>query len=121
MFLILLLFCHYLADFCLTWPDLIQAKANARHLWPILLHASVHAVLMGLCLLMFGVGIGKMAWLVLFEWATHFAIDTAKARLSAVNPLLADLKHKPYWMLFGLDQLLHQVVVIVIWYFSMSH
>ena len=120
MFLILLLTCHYLADFCLTWPDLIQAKANARHLWPILLHASVHAVLMGLCLLMFGVGIGKMAWLVLFEWATHFAIDTAKARLSIAIPLFADTHKKPYWMLYGLDQLMHQVVVIIIWHITIA-
>lgn len=121
LLLIALLVCHYLADFCLTWPRLIQSKSDGKSMWPIAQHASVHALLMGCCLLVFGVGCIQLLALVVFEWVSHFLLDTMKAWLSAVNSLLADLRHKPYWMLFGLDQLLHQVVVIVIWYYSMSH
>ena len=42
--------------------------------------------------------------------------DVCKAAVSVKLPLLADIKQKPYWVLFGLDQLLHQLVVVVIWY-----
>ena len=116
LLLIVLLICHYLADFCLTWPALIRSKADGRNVWPILLHAVLHAVLMGACLLVFGVNVELSLWLMLLEVVTHFVIDFGKAAVSVKVPLLADVKQKAYWVLFGLDQLLHQLVVVVIWY-----
>lgn len=118
LLLVALLVSHYLADFCLTMPVMIRAKADGKTLWPIALHAAIHALLMGCCLLIFG-----MCWTLLlawsaFEWATHFIIDTAKARLSVAIPQLSDMRHKPYWIVYGLDQLLHQVVVVTIWYWA---
>lgn len=119
--LIVLLVCHYLADFCLTWSGLIQSKADGKNLWPIIQHAAVHGLLMGLCVLAYGTGL-RMAFLVIaFEWVTHFLIDTAKALLSVAVPLLADAKHKPYWVLYGFDQFLHQLVVVAIWYTMVAH
>lgn len=115
--LVSLFICHYLADFCLTWPGLIQSKADGRNAWPIMQHAAVHALLMGVCLLMCGIGPWLSLLMMAFEWATHFLIDTAKARLSAVFPMLSDARHKTYWMLYGIDQLLHQLVIVLIWYF----
>lgn len=116
LLLIALLICHYLADFCLTWPALIRSKADGRNVWPILLHAAVHAVLMGVCLLVYGVNTEQLFLLMSLELVTHFIIDVGKAALSVKIPLLADIKRKPYWVLFGLDQLLHQLVVVAIWY-----
>ena len=116
LLLIALLICHYLADFCLTWPALIRSKADGRNVWPILLHAAVHAVLMGVCLLVFGVTTEQLFLLMSLELVTHFVIDVCKAAVSVKIPLLADIKQKPYWVLFGLDQLLHQLVLVVIWY-----
>ena len=110
-----LLACHYLADYCLTMQVMIRAKADGRQLGPILLHAAVHAVLMGACLLVFGVSGRLLAVLMLIELGTHFIIDTCKARLTAAKPVLANPKHKTYWMLYGFDQLLHQLVVVLIW------
>ena len=55
-------------------------------------------------------------WLMLLEVVTHFVIDFGKAAVPVKVPLLADVKQKAYWVLFGLDQLLHQLVVVVIWY-----
>lgn len=115
---IALLVCHYLADFCLTLPVMIRAKADGKTLWPIALHSLVHAVLMGVCLAVFGVRWGLLLQLLLLEFASHFIIDTAKARLSAHFPVLTDAQRKPYWMVYGFDQLLHQLVVIVIWYMA---
>lgn len=114
LFLIILLICHYLADFCFTSPAMIRAKADGRNPWPILLHSSIHAVLMGLCLLIWGVRMKALILLVLFELVSHFVIDTSKGLLTARFPILADQQRKPYWMLYGFDQLLHQLVVVAI-------
>ena len=116
--LLILLACHYLADFCLTTPSMIKAKADGRNVWPILLHAGIHAVLMGLCLLIWGVAWEMLLLLMLAELVSHFLIDTAKGRLTAHFPKLADMQQKPYWMLYGLDQLLHLLVIVCIWYCS---
>ena len=115
--IITLLVCHYLADFCLTSPAMIRAKADGHRVWPIVGHAAVHAVLMGLCMLV----VWSVSWKMLLmlmgvELVTHFLIDTSKGRLSASFPLLADRGHKPYWVLYGFDQLLHQFVVVFIWW-----
>ena len=118
-FLIIMLICHYLADFCFTSPAMIRAKADGRNPWPILLHSSIHAVLMGVCLLVWGVRMKALILLVLFELVSHFVIDTSKGLLTARFPILADQQHKPYWMLYGLDQLLHQLVVVAICFASL--
>ena len=113
--LILLLVCHYLADFCLTLPVMIRAKADGRGVGGIMLHAAVHAVLMGICLLIFGIRIELLLLLMSIEMVSHFIIDTAKGRVTVRWPVLSDASKKPYWMLYGLDQLFHQLVIVVIW------
>ena len=99
---------------------MIRAKADGRNLLPIVLHSSVHAVLIGLCLVAFGVEWKLLLLLALLELVSHFIIDTSKARLSARFPYLSDIRGKPYWMLFGCDQLLHQFVIVIIWFLSIS-
>ena len=59
--------------------------------------------------------------LMALELFSHFIIDTLKAKLSVKYPRLADPHQKSYWMLYGLDQLLHQLVVIAIWYMAVTH
>jgi len=114
--LIALLVCHYLADFCLTMPRMIRAKADGKELWPIALHAAIHAVLMGLCLLVYGAEWWLLLVLMMVELCSHFAIDVLKAQISIRFPYWSDNWRKPYWMLYGFDQLLHQMVVVVLWY-----
>ena len=115
LMLVSLLICHYLADFCFTSPVMIRAKADGRNPWPILLHASVHALLIGLCLLIWGIEWKLMLLLMLVELISHFLIDTGKGRLTSYFPILADQQKKPYWMLYGLDQLLHLLIIVGIW------
>ena len=111
LLLIVLLVCHYLADFCLTSPD-------GRNLLPILLHASIHGALMGICLLCWNVSWKCILAMIAWEIVSHFLIDLAKARVSVHFPRLADMRFRPYWMLFGFDQLLHLVVVVFIWHYA---
>lgn len=117
LLLIFLLVCHYLADFCLTSPTMIRAKADGRNPWPILLHAGIHAGLVGICLLCWQTPWKLLLLLILLELVTHFLIDTAKGRLTANFPILSDMQQKLYWMLYGFDQLLHLVVLVLIWHF----
>lgn len=32
-------------------------------------------------------------------------------------PAFGHQQQKPYWMLYGLDQLLHLLVIVIIWYY----
>ena len=111
-----LLVCHYLADFCFTTPAMIKAKADGRNPWPIMLHAGIHAGLVGICLLVWGISWKLLLILLLIEFVSHFLVDTAKGLLTAHYLILTDMKKKPYWMLYGFDQLLHLLVIVMIWY-----
>lgn len=115
LLLISLLICHYLADFCLTTPAMIKAKADGRKAGPILLHACIHAMLMGLCMLLFGVSWKMLLLLMLAELVSHYLIDTTKGLLTARFHSLADQQKRSYWMLYGFDQLLHLLVIVGIW------
>lgn len=119
LFLLLsLLVCHYLADFCFTSPAMIKAKADGRNPWPILLHAGIHAGLVGVCLLCWQISWSLLLMMMALELVSHFLFDTAKGRLSERFHHLADPQKKPYWMLYGFDQLLHLSVMVMIWFFS---
>jgi len=120
LLLISLLVCHYLADFVLTSPSMIRAKADGKTLLPIMLHAAIHALLMAVCLLLFGATWQVWALLVGVEWISHFLIDTAKGRLTALFPLLANSQQKPYWALYGFDQLLHLLIIVLIWFLAIE-
>ena len=117
----IMLICHYLADFCFTSPSMIRAKADGRNPWSILLHAGIHAGLIGLCLLVWGVSWKLLLMLVLIELVSHFLIDTIKGCLTARYSILTNMQKKPYWMLYGLDQLLHLLVIVIIWYYCIEN
>lgn len=114
--LIVLLFCHFFADYCFTTASMIRAKADGRNPWPIMIHAAVHTGLMAICLMLWGVSSKLLLIALAVECTTHFFVDWTKARLLVRFPSFADPKHKPYWMLYGFDQLLHQLVIVGIWY-----
>ena len=116
--LISLLVCHFLADYCLTTPQMIAAKASGKKLQHVALHALVHAALMGAVLLAFCVSC--VVGLFALELVTHFVIDYGKGFLGRKFPAFADNTKKLFWMLYGLDQLLHLLVIVVIVYFAVS-
>lgn len=118
--LISLLVSHFLADYCLTTPQMIEAKASGKHTQHIVLHAAVHAVLMGVVLAVFGVAFTIVLGLVALELVSHCLIDYFKGFLSRKYLSLGDNTKKPFWILYGLDQLLHLMVVVVMVYFSLT-
>lgn len=111
--LFLLMLCHWLADFTyLSTPWMLRAKATGKPLFPIFIHACVHGTLMCIVLLFFA-PIKTVLILTAFQIGTHFCIDVLKGKLNVWFPSLADAKNAYHWWVFGLDQMAHQSVIIL--------
>jgi hypothetical protein len=117
LLLISLFFCHFLADFPLSTKWMLAAKQKGEPFLPILVHAGIHAALMGLVLVLF-LHDEPNGWLYItklipFQWFTHFGIDVMKGKMMVWYPSTADTSNKLYWLLFGLDQFLHATVILL--------
>lgn len=116
MTLIILLFAaHYLADFTpLSRPYMLQAKAIGRPILPIFDHAFVHALLMGFIIKYFGYSAQVIGTCALLELVSHFAIDLLKGYVNYKFPSVRLPHNLWYWPIFGFDQFLHSVIIILI-------
>jgi hypothetical protein len=97
----------------LSNPWMLRAKNAGQPLLPILAHASVHGALM-MSVLIFFTDIQIALTLVLFEIATHFIIDVYKGKMNIWFPKLKEPANYLHWTVFGIDQLLHQTVILLI-------
>ncbi len=113
LLLALLFLCHFLADFSPLSTDwMLRAKSKGSPLFPIFVHAGVHASLM-FAVLFFFIPF-TLAWqLATFQWFTHFIIDVCKGKMNVLFPAVANSTNKSYWVLFGFDQLMHQLMIVV--------
>ena len=112
--LILLFFCHFLADY--TWLStswMLNAKRFGKPILPIWFHAKVHMGLMGIALLPFTGFTKQWGFICIFQLITHFLIDVWKGRMNGWFPILQDNTKKWHWVVFGLDQTLHSIVIIL--------
>ncbi|HMT01948.1 MAG TPA: DUF3307 domain-containing protein [Burkholderiales bacterium] len=115
--LIILFFCHFLADFTpLSTQKMLNAKALGTPLMPIWEHASVHSSLMMIPLYIFTKDIWFTFYLMGFQALTHFMIDVWKGKMNLRFPICRDNTNKAHWILFGFDQFLHAVVIIIMYY-----
>jgi hypothetical protein len=111
--LFLLMFCHWLADFThISTPWMQKAKQNGKPVFPIFIHACVHGTLMCIVLLFF-VPIKIVFVLTAFQICTHFCIDVLKGRLNVWFPSLANNTNPFHWYVFGVDQMFHQAVIVL--------
>jgi hypothetical protein len=107
---------HYLGDFTLlVTRRMLEAKAAADPIWPILVHAGVHTALVALVIAL----VALPTWPILLfacalEFVTHSAIDTGRAKLGRRYPVLNDPGRARFWHFLGIDQLLHAIVLIVV-------
>jgi hypothetical protein len=116
LLIFLLMLCHLIGDFSpLSTAWMLKAKSTGRPLVPILLHATVHGSLMIVVLLFFA-DVKTAFFLMLFEIITHFAVDVWKGRMNVWFPKLQDQTYYLHWTIFGIDQLLHQTVILTIVY-----
>lgn len=112
--LILLFICHFLADYTpLSTAWMLNAKRFGKPLFPIFCHAAVHACLMAITILLICGKSWTAVYLILFQLITHFIIDVWKGRMNGWFPILQDNTKKWHWVIFGLDQTLHAIVIIL--------
>lgn len=125
--LILLNICHWLADY--TWLSTMwmpNAKRLGKPLFPIFCHALIHATLMSVSIWIYisyvtnyWMGItAPEAKLFLIQLTTHFLIDVWKGRMNRWFPKLQSPTEKLHWVIFGFDQFLHQLVIILMVYIA---
>lgn len=120
--LIGLFFCHYLADYThLSTAWMLNAKRFGKPLFPIFIHALTHATLMFIAIWIFnsiklnywnGI-LSKEIYLFLFQLITHFLIDVWKGRMNGWLPSLQNPANKWHWVVFGFDQFLHALIIIL--------
>ena len=119
--LIGLFICHFLADYThLSTAWMLNAKRLGKPLFPIFIHASMHTMLMSFVLGWFIGFTNDWAYLVIFQWATHFLIDVWKGRMNGWFPSLQSPANKWHWIVFGFDQLLHALVIIAMSLYAVS-
>jgi hypothetical protein len=117
--LIGLFFCHLLADYThLSTAWMINAKRLGKPLYPILFHAKVHAILMGAFIKIIGFGWETVIILYTFQLAAHFLIDVWKGRMNGWFPSLQNPANKWHWVMFGTDQFLHAIVIILMSFYA---
>lgn len=121
--LILLFICHFLADYThLSTNWMLSAKRLGSPLFPIFIHACVHAGLMGITLMWYSVYVDRIhiyGWIFLvhFQLISHFLIDVWKGKVNVWFPSLQNPANKWHWIVFGFDQLLHAIVIILMVHF----
>ena len=117
-FLLTLFFCHFLADFThLSNKWMLNAKKLGSPYLPIIAHAAIHSGLMSLSLIFFGVEFYKIAIVFVLQLITHFGIDLLKGKMNYWFPKLQDPANKWRWIVFGFDQYLHSIVIILLSYY----
>ena len=120
--LIGLFICHFLADYThLSTAWMLNAKRLGTPLFPIFIHALIHATLMSLFIWVY-ISYSTNYWygflvieikLFLFQLISHFLIDVWKGRMNGWFPALQSPANKWHWITFGFDQLLHTLVIII--------
>ena len=119
----LLCVCHFLADYCKPFvkSDMLSAKRIGSPLEPIWVHAMMHFYLMVIAIggFMFVYNPTNMdatgrAMVALFlQMLSHFGIDVLKGKMNVWFPKVSNPANPSHWVIFGLDQLLHHIVILV--------
>lgn len=109
--------CHWLADFTHLSTDwMLNAKKYGKPLYPIFVHALVHALLF-FVVVWFFYDKDKAIFAGVFQLCTHFMIDLVKGKINFFFRRLEDPTNKYHWWLFGADQLMHHLVIILTIYY----
>jgi hypothetical protein len=128
LLLVFLFFCHWLGDYThLSRPSMLAAKKFGKPLLPIFFHALIHAILMTtiievyFCLKSnnynpFEFKYTSVDTAFLTMLVSHFLIDVWKGKMNVWFPKLTNTASYYHWYVFGLDQLLHTIVIISIWH-----
>lgn len=111
--------CHFLADYThLSSNWMLSAKRLGKPLFPIFAHAGMHTILMFITLVYFHLDLKLILELSAFQLTTHFLIDLLKGRMNGWFPSLQSPANKWHWIVFGFDQYMHTIVIILMSYYA---
>src|SRR5215469_9055802 len=102
---------HFACDFALQTPRQIRAKGNYGQLAG-LEHAGLHAMASLPALLVLTQSAALIAVVIAGEFVVHYHVDFSKARIDKWWNFSSH--STPYWIVFGFDQLLHQLTYLAI-------
>lgn len=116
-----LMTCHWIGDYTvLSRPEMLAAKKFGKPLGPIADHALMHFTLMLMGIIGYlsltgdsFQGNTKAALALILQFITHFLIDVAKGRVNAAYPSVQNPAAVRHWVVFGFDQLLHHLVILI--------
>lgn len=104
---------HTLADYThLSTKWMLQAKMEGKPILPIMAHAGVHAVLFTFVALFFGTW-WQILLVFLIQFGCHFGIDFLKGKMNVWFPTLKSTENKFHWYVFGADQYLHYITILL--------
>lgn len=106
--------CHWIGDYThasTSW--MLSAKRIGKPLLPIFVHALIHTLLMGIVIMAYTMDAYLTNNLMFIQLFSHFLIDVLKGKMNVWYPNVSQPQNKSHWYIFGLDQLLHQIVIII--------
>lgn len=110
---------HFICDFPLQmFPWLYQNKGRYLHLGGIV-HAGSHGI-GTFIVLSFFIDMRMAALLATIDFLLHYHIDWAKMNLSDYYDLKPN-NSEWFWLLLGLDQLLHHLTYFAIVYYAFKY
>ena len=101
---------HFVCDFVLQTKYQVEKKRIYGHPGGIL-HAGLHALFSIPALLFLALAPMMVAAFVVAEFLVHYHVDWAKAQIDERAGWTSD--KQAYWIIFGLDQFIHQVTYVV--------
>ena len=113
----LLLIKHFIWDFYYQPPYMWKNKGTLGHPGGIM-HSGFHAA-GSLIILIFWTEPGIALTLVTLEFITHYMTDFTKMNINKAMGWACNT-HEQFWILVGVDQLVHQLTYISMVYFVLS-
>ena len=105
---------QFVADYALqTGWMLGKGKKGWDFIGPLAAHCGVHAAATLAIVLSVA---PSLAWLALFDFVVHFAMDRIKAGPRYLGRFSDASKHA-YWNAFGFDQMIHHTThILIVWW-----
>lgn len=97
---------------------MLAAKRIGKPLSPIFLHSFIHTSLMGAVIALYGCKNVQLLACMVLQLLSHFVIDVLKGKLNVWVPIVSNPVNKQHWYIFGLDQLLHQLIIVIMFYIA---
>ncbi|HEY0105417.1 MAG TPA: DUF3307 domain-containing protein [Rhizomicrobium sp.] len=104
---------HFLADFVLQTAYQVRTKGIYGHAGG-LMHAGIHILGTIPVLVYWGASAGAAAIVLIGEFVVHYHMDWLKANIDRIYQW--GMQSQRFWMLFGFDQLVHQLTYLGIVY-----